>query len=350
MLTVRRTIVMIHPGGLGDVLLAVQAMGRLRTRFPNHRLVLCAEDQVARLLLACRIIDAWTSVQGRNCADLFAGAGSVAGHVRTWLEDCDLAIGWTQDLDGKLNETLKAVGVREVIVRSPFSTAIRATHQRDRFLEAINEAPSDDEGDVLLTVTEPLLHLGRACLEAAGLVIGQSLVVIHPGSGSAHKCVAPETLATVVIALQISGATPVVLEGPADREPVERLLQSCVNPPIVLKGLDLLTVAGVIAQARLFVGQDSGVTHMAGLMGVRTVALFGPTDPARWAPRGAHLSVVQGAPCLCQSWDDVSRCEKKPCLEMPQDHLVAFCLAHLKEAAIRQRIPSGCLVTDYPVC
>ncbi len=348
--TVRRTIVMIHPGGFGDVLLAVPAMVRLRTRFSNHRLVLCAGDQIARLLLACRIIDEWTSVQGRTCADLFAGADSVTGQVQTWLEDCDLAIGWTQDLDGKLNETLKSAGVREVIVRSPFSTAIRATHQRDRFLEAINEAPSDNEGDVLLTMTEPLLHLGRDCLEAAGLAIGQSLIVIHPGSGSAHKCVAPEILATVVIALQISGATPVVLEGPADREPVERLLQSCVNPPIVLKGLDLLTVAGVLAQARLFLGQDSGVTHMAGLIGVRTVALFGPTDPARWAPRGAHVTVVKGAPCTCQSWGDVSRCEEKPCLEMPQDHLVAFCLAHLKEAAVRQRIPSGCLVTDYPVC
>ncbi|MCI0427992.1 MAG: glycosyltransferase family 9 protein [Nitrospiraceae bacterium] len=320
---------MIHPGGLGDVLLAVPAMGRLRTRFPNHRLVLCAEDQIARLLLVCRIIDTWTSVQGRACADLFAGADSITGQVQTWLEDCDLAIVWTQDLDGKLNETLKAVGVREVIVRSPFSTAIRATHQRDRFLEAINEAPSDEEGDVLLTVTEPLLHLGRACLEAAGHSIGQPLAVIHPGSGSAHKCVAPELLATVVIALQIFGVTPVVLEGPADWESVERLLQSCVNRPIVLKGLDLLTVAGVLAQARLFVGQDSGVTHMAGLMGVRTVALFGPTDPDRWAPRGAHVTVVQGAPCLCQSWGDVSRCEEKPCLKVPQDHLVPLCLAHM---------------------
>jgi ADP-heptose:LPS heptosyltransferase len=331
----KNTIVMIHPGGLGDVLLAVPAMVRLRTRFPRHRLMLCAEDQVARLLLACRIIDAWTSVQGLNCADLFAGADSVAGQVQTWLEDCDLAIGWTQDLDGKLNGTLKAVGVREVIVRSPFSIAIRATHQRDRFLEAIHEAPSDDEGDILLAVPEPLLHLGRACLAAAGPSFGESLVVIHPGSGSAHKCVAPEILAAVVIALQISGATPVVLEGPADREPVERLLQSCGNPPIILKGLDLLTVAGVLVQARLFVGQDSGITHMAGLMGVRTVALFGPTDPARWAPRGTHVTVVQGAACLCQSWGDVSRCEEKPCLKMSQDHLVALCLAHLTEAAIR---------------
>jgi hypothetical protein len=312
--------------------------------------MLCAGDQVARLLLACRIINEWTSVQGRNCTDLFAGAESSTGQVQTWLEDCDLAIGWMQDLDGKLSETLKAVGVREVIVRSPFSADIRATHQRDRFLETINETPSDDEGDVLLTLAKPLLHFGRACLEAAGLSTGQSLVVIHPGSGSVHKCVAPEILASVVIAVQTSGAIPVVLEGPADRESVERLLALCVASPIVLRGLDLLTVAGVFAQSRLFVGQDSGITHLAGLMGVRTVALFGPTDPARWAPSGAHVTVVQGAPCFCRSWDEVSQCQEKPCLNVRQDDLAAHCLGRLKEAAVQQRIPSGCLVTDYPVC
>lgn len=341
---------MIHPGGLGDVILAVPAMVRLRTRFPNHRLVICAEDQVAKLLLACRIIDEWTSAQGRECTGLFAGADSVTGQVQIWLKDCDLAIGWMQDLDGKLSETLKAVGVREVIVRSPFSTKIRGRHQRDRFLEVINEVPFDDEGDNLLTVTEPLLHLGEACLEAAGFSIGQALVVIHPGSGSAHKCVAPEILAAVISALQLSRVMPVVLEGPADRETVERLLSLCVDTPIVLKGLDILTVAGVLAQARLFIGQDSGITHLAGLMGVHTVALFGPTNPDRWAPRGAHVTVVQGAPCLCRSWSDVSRCQEKPCLVIQQDHLVACCLAHLKEAAVQQRIPSSCLVTDNTVC
>ena len=321
------------------MLLAVPAMVRLRTRFPNHWLVLCAEDQIARLLLASRIIDAWTSVQGRNCADLFAGAGLVTGQVRIWLEDCDLAIAWTEDLDGKLSKTLKAVGAREVITRSPFSATIRARHQRDRFLEAINEAPSGDAEDILLTVTEPLFRLGEICLEAAGYLTGQSLVVIHPGSGSIHKCVALETLASVVAAVQMSGATPVVLEGPADQEPVDRLLQLCGDPPIVLKGLDLLTVVGVLAQARLFVGQDSGITHLAGLMGMHTVALFGPTDPDRWAPQGTHVAVVQGAPCLCSSWSDVSRCQEKPCLVIQPDHLVARCFAKLKEASASAENP-----------
>lgn len=341
---------MIHPGGLGDVLLAVHAMARLRTRFPNHQLMLFAEDQVARLLLACRVIDAWTSMQGRACADLFAGMNSVTGQVQTWMEYCDLAIGWTQDLDGKLNETLKAAGAREVIVKSPFSATIQSTHQCDRFLETINEAPFDDKGEVLLPVTESLYRLGQACLEAAGLSIRQPLAVIHPGSGSANKCVTSEPLAAVVSAVQASGATPVILEGPADREPVERLLQSCTSQPIILKSLDLSTVAGVLAQAHLFVGQDSGVTHMAGLMGVSTVAIFGPSDPARWAARGPHVTVVQGAPCSCQSWEDISQCKEKPCLNVPQHHLVTLCLALLKDKTFPQRIPSSRLVTDYHVC
>lgn len=310
-------------------------MLRLRNRFPSHRLMLCAQDQVAKLLLACGIIDDWISVEGRACADLFSGVESVVGEVRTWLEVCDLAVGWLEDRDGTLSERLRRGGAREAVVRSPFSTGIQAIHQRDRFLEAIQEAPFDGEGTALLTLPGPLLHLGQVYLDNAGFPVKSQLVVIHPGSGSAHKCVAPEALAFVVGTIQTFGAIPVLLEGPADREPVARLMQACVNQPMVLKDLDLLTLAGVLAQASLFVGQDSGVTHLAGLMGVRTVALFGPTDPARWAPSGTKVTVLQGAPCLCRSWNDVSRCEGKPCLKVSQSHLESVCLAHLREAAFR---------------
>jgi heptosyltransferase III len=331
-----KTIVMIHPGGLGDGLLAVPAMIRLRTRFPKHRLVVYAEDQVGKLLLACRIVDAWTSIQGRDCLDLFAGAdASTGGQIWKWLEDCDLVIGWMKDLDGTLHKALKAAGVREVTVQSPFSAGLHAMHQSDRFLETIKESPSGGEECVSLTVAEPLLHLGRACLEARRLPVGQPIVVVHPGSGSVHKCVAPESLAAMVSALQSFGVTPVVLEGPADRDSVEGLLQVCAHQPIVLKDLDVLTLAGMLAQVQLFVGQDSGVTHMASLLRVQTIALFGPTDPDRWAPRGPHVTVVQGIPYLCRSEDDVGRCESKPCFQISPDHLSALCRIHLEKAAVR---------------
>lgn len=338
-----REIIMIHPGSLGDVFLAVPAMIRLRTRFPNHRLVLYEEGQAARLLIACGIIDEWVPMQGLVCHSLFAGIEQPPGQRPQWLEQCDLAVGWMKDPDGKLAETLKAIGAREVIVTSPFSSVIQARHQQDRFLETINERPSDGEQDVLLAVTEPVYQLGRVFLEERGIKVGEPLIVIHPGSGSAHKCVAPEILSTVVSAVQNYGAIPVILEGPADRKPVERLLPFCVNKPIVLKDLDIMTAAGVLAHADLFVGQDSGITHLAGLMGLRTIVFFGPTDPVRWAPRGTHVTVLQGSPCRCQSWEEVSRCREKPCLLISRDNLVALCLVHLTKAAVARGIkPVSC--------
>jgi heptosyltransferase-3 len=345
-----RTVVMIHPGGLGDVLLAVPAMVRLRTGFPNHRLVLCADAWVASLLFECHVVDAWVSVQGSPAAELFVGPDMVTGQVRKWLEDCDLAIGWMEDLDGRLKETLKAVGARKAIVRSPFSMEIGAIHQRDRFLETINVASFGEGEDILLSVPESLLHLGQASLDATGIPFGQPFAVIHPGSGSPHKCVAPDVLAAAIDAMRGSGITPAVLEGSADRGPVENLLQLCGESPIVLKSLDLLTVAGILAQADLYVGHDSGITHLAGLMGVRTIALFGPTDPTRWAPSGTKVLVIQGTPCLCHSWEEVRQCEGKPCLKIQQDSLVTCCLAHLNVVKAQQRISSARLVTDNPVC
>jgi hypothetical protein len=245
-----------------------------------------------------------------------------------------------RDLDGAFSKNLKALGAREVIVTSPFSSRIHARHQRDRFLETINEPPCDCGQDVLLSLAEPVCQFGRAFLKEQGIKIGEHLIVIHPGSGSAHKCVAPEILSAVVSAVQNCGAIPLILEGPADREPVESLLLSCVNKPIVQKGLDIMTVAAVLEQADLFVGPDSGVTHLAGLLGVRTIALFGPTDPDRWAPRETHVKVLQGPPCLCQSWNEVSLCNEKPCLRISKDHLVSLCLSYLTEAAVARESKS----------
>lgn len=55
---------------------------------------------------------------------------------------------------------------------------------------------------------------------------------------------------------------------------------------------DLRELARWIAGARLFVGNDSGITHLAAAVGAPTVALFGPTDPRVWAPRGSKVRVV----------------------------------------------------------
>jgi lipopolysaccharide heptosyltransferase III len=99
---------------------------------------------------------------------------------------------------------------------------------------------------------------------------------------------------------------------PAKRWPLEnfralaRLLPApvyfCAGPEDALDDAvryeNLYDLACWIARARLYIGNDSGISHLAAAAGVPTVALFGPTDPAIWAPRGPRVTVLRGLPDL----------------------------------------------------
>jgi hypothetical protein len=121
---------------------------------------------------------------------------------------------------------------------------------------------------------------------------------------------------------QLEGIHPLILEGPADREAVAGLTNLAPAVPVIAGG-DLSTVACLLARSVLYVGNDSGTTHLAALLAVPTVALFGPTDPERWAPRGSHVAVLRGAFCTCPSWESVAACSRKPCFAIAAGVIVA---------------------------
>jgi ADP-heptose:LPS heptosyltransferase len=292
----RRTVVIIHPGALGDVLLAVPAIKRLRERFPHHQHVLCANGSVARLLFECRVVDGWISVQGSDCARLFERGASVEGELNGWLAHCDCAIAWMQDKDGSLAAAWRKAGARNVIIASPFSTDLKSTHQSDRFCEIADVLPAPGALFKPIQIPEEMRSRGRACLENAGIGLDRPLVAVHPGSGSPQKSVAVTTMAGMIAKAQGERVIPIVIEGPADREAVHNLLGGIPSPITVIRTLELRTLAGVLSHARLFVGHDSGVTHLVALLGVPTVAIFGPTDPERWAPLGSHVTVIKWSP------------------------------------------------------
>jgi hypothetical protein len=66
----------------------------------------------------------------------------------------------------------------------------------------------------------------------------------------------------------------------------------------VVRDLPLTELAARLARCRLFLGHDSGVSHLAAAVGTPCVLLFGPTEPAMWAPPGAHVRVVRRGPAL----------------------------------------------------
>ena len=92
---------------------------------------------------------------------------------------------------------------------------------------------------------------------------------------------------------------PVLLSvGPADEwlEGFARAMGKAGVP--VVSGLSPAGLAALLSRCRLYAGSDSGVSHLAAAVGIPTVAVFGPTDPAVWGPRGRSVHILQ------RSWSE----------------------------------------------
>ena len=134
--------------------------------------------------------------------------------------------------------------------------------------------------------------LARESAEAEAFLAAQPrpFALYHPGAGRPEKVWGEENLARVASRLaESAGLAPVVSWGPGDEERVARMAARLPDarrvPSLAPHGL-----AHVMAAAEIFVGGDTGPPHLADAVGVRTLSLFGPTDPERNGPyRGASL-------------------------------------------------------------
>jgi heptosyltransferase III len=85
-----------------------------------------------------------------------------------------------------------------------------------------------------------------------------------------------------------------LIEGPADSGAIAQLLAGLEGErPPVASSLGVPLLAALLSLSGCYLGNDSGVTHLAAAAGAPVVALFGPTDPAVWGPRGRKVTVLR---------------------------------------------------------
>ena len=312
----------VHPGSLGDVLLARQALRALRGAYPAHSLGLLARSDVGALLQACGEADRCFPLEGRALSGLLGGVESTPPDLRQWLRVCDLAVCWMDDRDG-LHNRLTALGAARTVIQSA-SGRMAEIHQADHLVRTLGDVVQRETVEAGLVLPDTVREQGRAWLRGHGLE-GKRFVVVHPGSGSPHKCVAPGTLASVVNELRSRGIPVALAVGPADETSARDLLTLCSTDPPLISGQDLDRMAGILAHAALFIGHDSGLTHLAATLAVPTLALFGPTDAGRWAPRGERVTVLRGQSCRCEGWEAVKACADKPCLRIASERILSAC-------------------------
>lgn len=149
----------------------------------------------------------------------------------------------------------------------------------------------------LLKIEPPLaphIYVGPHHRARAALLIpdGPPVLALAPIAADPAKTWPLTCFKTLAATLTSEGWRVVLIGGPSDAALAADLAAAVPGCMTIFNEPDLLTVAAALARARAFVGNDSGLSHMAAAMGVPTLAIFGPTDPTRYGPWGGQVVIA----------------------------------------------------------
>ncbi|MBE3557646.1 MAG: glycosyltransferase family 9 protein [Ktedonobacteraceae bacterium] len=289
-------ILIIRPAAIGDTLLAFPVIEALRAQVvqAGHepRITLVGNAAVLPLARACGIAEQVMDYEDPFWSVLFS-VGPLGKDSLLRDMAVDMAICWLRDSEGLVERNLRAAGVECVIVAPGRPDQAKASGGNEQPVH-VTDYLAHTIG-VQLTGTPCYRHCFTTTLPPRQ----QASVAIHPGSGSARKCWPVARFAAVIAALwqREQGIPVLLLGGPADHERLAELLHHTGTPPRpdllrVLLDKPLLDVAGELCGCRGYLGNDSGITHLAALLGLPTLALFGPTDPHVWHPQGRFVRIL----------------------------------------------------------
>ncbi len=147
----------------------------------------------------------------------------------------------------------------------------------------------------------PAIHLyeeelvnATAALKAIGIDDKKKVIGVHPGAGSHKKTAPPDRLVKDALN-EKSEVQLLITQGPADGAAVESFINMVPThvPHCVIQNKRLRELAAMLSHCERFVGNDSGVTHIAAALGVPTTVFFIASDPAVWAPLGDSVKLIE---------------------------------------------------------
>ena len=293
-------ILIIRPGAIGDTLLTFPIIQDLRAQYSssNPRITYVGNAAVLSLALAFGLVEEVADYGDLRWSELFSAEGIHTPELREQLQQTELAICWLRDPDGRVEHNLRLAGVKRVIAAPGRPPEGRRIHVVNYLAETVRVqnvgAACNAQCIAPLSVHE---NDGRNALGIA-LHPNDRYIAIHPGSGGAQKCWPAASFVAVIEHLWQRGYPILLLAGPADHERVSGIHRSLSSPPepgmleVLIDG-PLVVVAEHLQQCKCYLGNDSGITHLAAMLGIPTIALFGPSDPAIWRPLGPHVEVIQ---------------------------------------------------------
>ena len=286
-------ILVIRGGAIGDFILTLPALKALRDSMPHARIEILGYKHIAVLAENRFYAQAVRSIEYAPLAKFFASNLKLPAELADYFASFDLIISYLYDPDGIFGSNVRRCGA-ENLIRGPGRVAENAGHAARQLAHPIEEL-----GINVLDLSQrifPSIGDRQFAREFLGN-LAQPVVAIHPGSGSRQKNWPIEKWIAMMSKGRCSntGEAPslVVISGEADAAETEQLEREWRDRNVCFaKNLPLPDLAGVLANS-IFIGHDSGISHLAAAAGANCILLFGPTHPDVWAPANANVQVLK---------------------------------------------------------
>lgn len=313
-----RKVLLIRLRSIGDTVLATPSLQALKRFLPRAEIDFLVEDWVAPVLAGHELVNQLITLEG----------ASLAARARAALQARARNYDVVYNLHGGTTATFltRATGARHRVGYASYQYAGLHNHQAPSPLllwgqEKAHSAeqqlallgwtgvPVTDRPRTRLAITTEADDVINQRLTSAGLV-EKKFALLHPAAAFATKQWAAKNFARVVEFLAERNIPTVAIVGPNQRDVINELIDAA-GTQVVTFELSLPEVTALAARSHLFVGNDSGIAHIAAAVGTRCVVIFGSSNTAHWRPwtTVAAEMVLEKMPCQpCHGYF----CEKFP--------------------------------------
>ncbi len=286
-----KRILAIRGGAIGDFILTLPALKALRDAYPNAHIEILGYKNIVVLAERRFYAQAIRSIEYGPLASFFAKKSELPAELANYFASFDLIISYLYDPDGIFEMNLRRCGV-ENLIHGP-AKIDKGEHATKQLARPIREmgAPISD--------FTARLYPSREDRHVAAKFVGDDaspIIAFHPGSGSEKKNWPLENwsdLGNHLLSQKDFGGSIMIVCGEADEDQVARLESIWADRRVrFVKSLPLPHLAALLENA-IFVGHDSGISHLAAAAGANCILLFGPTDPEIWAPWNENVQVIR---------------------------------------------------------
>lgn len=318
-----RKIAVFHAGSLGDLILALRLASALSKRFSSASLTVYARTDLSSLPGAIVGADTFRSFERCGLHLLFDDSASIVAPMQAELAEFDLIVSALGGKDAIVSRRVAHHAQGRVFAFDPRARTELQCHITDQWLDDLANAgldlPRDTRPEII--VSDCAVDAGRTHLEhligsrqfenhtaegtrqtedspATGTRTTRGaarLALLHPGSGGRSKCWPCPNWLELARRLIRCSRSPAFIIGPVELDLYGEDFRASLDAvaPVVYDQ-SLAGAAPCVSACDVYVGNDAGLTHLAAAMGVKTVALFGPTDPVVWRPLGPRVVVLRG--------------------------------------------------------